>query len=63
MSWRLRKSKTIGGVRLTAGKRSLSGSIGTRHVRATRSRRGTSASATILPGLSWLWRRRKETDE
>lgn len=61
MPLRYRKSKSIlPGVRLTAGKRSASVRLGSRQGGISRSTTGrTTGSLRILPGLSWIWSRKR----
>jgi len=50
MPWSFRRSKTVGPLRLTLGKRGLSGSIGTRGARISKSTTGRSGVSFRLPG-------------
>ncbi|MCA1695998.1 MAG: DUF4236 domain-containing protein [Actinobacteria bacterium] len=50
MPWSFRRSKTCGPLRLTLGKRGVSGSVGGKGVRVTKSSTGSSGISFRLPG-------------
>lgn len=67
---RFRKSfKLAPGLRVSIGRRSASASIGSRRLRANVGKRGVRGSATLIPGITYLTKRRpwrtktKETDD